>query len=131
MQPTTPRRAATITSAAAAVAALPIVEFHMANGLVVIKDAAEFVRLLETQQRDRLAAEAEQVALSVCYKLSGEPDPSKPHGGLLTIRLSISQRSAEQLLRDGKLRYVCAGRNKAYRISERAVREFLGDILPT
>ena len=130
MQPTTPRRTATITSAAATVAALPIVEFYIANGLVVIKDASEFVRLLETQQRDRLAAEAEQAALSVCYKLSGEPDLTKPHKGLLTIRLGISQRSAEQLLRDGKLRYACAGR-KGYRISEKAVREFLGDIPPT
>ncbi len=132
MPPTlTARRAAPAAPAAeVAVAAVPVLRFTMANGLLEIEDAATTVRLLENEQRARLTAEAEQAALSVCYKVGGRPDPTKPHKGLLTERLGISQRSAEQLLRDGRLRYTCAGK-KLYRVSERACREFLGDLLPT
>jgi hypothetical protein len=135
MQPRANRRravtaASTPEVAGLAVPALPTVEFHAPNGLLVIKDAREFVQVLEHYQATKLAAEAEQAALSVCYKVGGQPDPTKPHNGLLTERLGISQRSAEQLLRDGRLRYVCAGK-KLYRISERACREFLGDLPPT
>lgn len=130
--PPTRRQVATAPATATPVArpVLHRLRFTMSNGLLEVDDADMVLRLLENEQRQRLAAEAEQAALSTCYKLSGEPDPTKPFGGLLTIRLGISQRSAEQLLRDGKLRYACAGR-KAYRISERAVREFLGDMPPT
>ena len=131
MQPHAPRRRAAAATPAAPVAGpsvplLAVLRFTMANGLLEIEDAATAVRLLENEQRQRLAAEAEQAALSVCYKVGGLPDPTKPHNGLLTERLGISQRSAEQLLRDGKLRYTCAGK-KNYRVSELAVREFLGD----
>jgi hypothetical protein len=108
---------------------VPVLRFTMANGHLEIQDASTVVRLLENEQRQRLAAEAEQAALSVCYKVGGLPDPTKPHNGLLTERLGISQRSAEQLLRDGRLRYVCAGK-KLYRVSEQACREFLGDLPP-
>lgn len=122
--------AAFAASAAGAVApALPVLRFTMANGLLEIQDAPTVVRLLENEQRHRLAAEAEQAALSVCYRLGGQPDPTMPHGGLLTRRLGVSVRTAEQLLRDGKLRFTCAGQ-KCYRISEQAVREFLGDLPP-
>jgi hypothetical protein len=116
--------------AGAAVPALPVLKFTMANGLLEVQDAATVIALLQNEQRARLAAEAEQTALSVVYKVGGLPDPTKPHNGLLTERLGISQRSAEQLLRDGRLRYVCAGK-KLYRVSERACREFLGDLAPT
>lgn len=128
MQPTpTPRRrAAAAPAAPAAGPAVPVVlRFTMANGLLEIQDAATTVRLLENEQRQRLAAEAEQAALSVCYRLSGEPDATQPHGGLLTRRLGISESTARALITEGRLKYTCLGR-KAYRVSEHAVRELLG-----
>lgn len=136
MQPTRPtRRRAAVAPPAAEVAGLsvpqlPVLRFHMPNGVLEIQDAVTTVRLLEQAQTAKLAAEAEQAALSVCYKVGGVPDPNKPFNGLLTERLGISERTAFQLLRDGKLRYSCAGA-KNYRCSERACREFLGDMPPT
>jgi excisionase family DNA binding protein len=103
-----------------------VLKFTMANGLLEIQDATTAIRLLENEQRQRLAAEAEQAALSVCYRLSGEPDNSQPHGGLLTRRLGISESTARALITEGRLKYTCLGR-KAYRVSESAVRSLLGD----
>jgi hypothetical protein len=131
--PTTRRRVAATpaaTVAGLAAAALPMLRFTMANGLLEIADATTTTRLLENEQRARLAAEAEQTALSVVFRLSGEPDPTRPYGGLLTQRLDISERTAYELLRTGQLRYTCAGK-KNYRVSERAVREYLGDMPPS
>ncbi|MVN78079.1 hypothetical protein GO988_17250 [Hymenobacter sp. HMF4947] len=128
--PTPRRQVATATPATsvtgATITALPELHFTMANGLLVVRDAATVVTLLQNEQRARLAAEAEQAALSTVYRLSGEPDESRPYGGLLTRRLDISERTLGDLLRDGRLRYTCAGK-KNYRVSELAVREFLGD----
>ncbi|MCI1187867.1 helix-turn-helix domain-containing protein [Hymenobacter sp. DH14] len=45
----------------------------------------------------------------------------------LANRLNISERGAYDLVRNGEIRYVCAGK-KNYRISELAVREYMGDI---
>jgi hypothetical protein len=101
----------------------------MANGLLEIQDAATVIELLKNEQSVRLAAEAEQAALSICYRVTGETDPSRPFGGLLTLRLDISERTAYELLRTGKLRYATAGK-KCLRVSEQAVREYLGDISP-
>ena len=106
-----------------------MVRFDLPTGTITFEDAAMTARLLEGEQRQRLAAEAEQAALAVVYRLSGEADATRPHGGLLTRRLDISERTAYELLRTGQLRYTCAGK-KNYRVSERAVREYLGDILP-
>ena len=103
-----------------------MVRFDLPTGTIQFEDAATTARLLEHAQASRLAAEAEQIALSTVYCLSGLPDPSRPHGGLLTQRLFISERTAYDLLREGKIRYTCAGK-KNYRVSELAVREFLGD----
>jgi len=135
MQPTPNARRRVAAAAPAApvaglaVPALPVLRFTMANGLLEIQDAATAVRLLEHEQQARLAAEAEQAALSVVYRLSGEPDPSRPYGGLLTQRLDISERTAYSLINEGRLKYTCLGR-KAYRVSEAAVRELLGDKPP-
>jgi hypothetical protein len=128
MQPTVTHRrvAAAAPTVSVDKIVVPVLRFHMPNGLLEIQDAATTVRLLEAQQRDRLAAEAEQTALSVVYRLSGEPDPTRPYGGLLTARLDISLSTAYALITEGKLRYTCAGK-KNYRVSELAVREFLGD----
>lgn len=113
-------------SAGAAVPVLPDLEFHMPNGLLVIKHAPEALRLLEHHQAAKLAAEAEQAALSTVYRLSGEPDESRPYGGLLTRRLDISERTARALITEGRLKYTCLGL-KGYRVSELAVRQLLGD----
>jgi hypothetical protein len=129
MQPTpnARRRAAPAAPAAeVAGAAVPVLRFTMANGLLEIQDAATTVRLLENEQQVRLAAEAEQTALSTVYRLSGEPDESRPYGGLLTRRLDISERTARALITEGRLKYTCLGL-KAYRVSELAVRKMLGD----
>lgn len=103
-----------------------MVRFDLPTGTIQFEDAATTTRLLEHAQASRMAAEAEQKALSAVYCLSGKPDPSCPHGGLLTQRLRISERTAYELLREGKIRHSCAGK-KNYRVSELAVREFLGD----
>lgn len=135
MQPTTTRRRAAAAAPAAPVAGpavpvLPVLRFHMPNGLLEIQDAATAVRLLENEQRQRLAAEAEQAALSVLYRLGGKPDESRPYGGLLTRRLDVSESTARALITEGRLRYTCTGGSKGYRVSERAVREYLGDMPP-
>lgn len=109
-----------------AVPPLPVLRFTLANGLLEIQDAATAVRLLENEQRQRLAAEAEQAALSTVYRLGGEPDESRPYGGLLTRRLDISERTARALITEGRLKYTCLGL-KGYRVSELAVRQLLGD----
>jgi len=135
MQPTRPtRRRATANAAPVAgpaVPALPVLRFTMANGLLEVQDAATAVRLLENEQRQRLAAEAEQAALSVLYRLGGKPDESRPYAGLLTRRLDVSESTARALITEGRLRYTCTGGSKGYRVSERAVREYLGDMLPS
>lgn len=103
-----------------------MVRFDLPTGTIQFEDAATTARLLEHAHTSRMAAEAEQAALSAVYCLSGKPDPLLPHGGLLTQRLRISERTAYDLVREGKIRYTCAGK-KNYRVSELAVREFLGD----
>lgn len=102
----------------------------MANGLLVIRHPEFAAELLKNEQSARLAAEAEQAALSTVYRLSGEPDASRPYGGLLTRRLDISERTARTLITEGRLKYTCLG-VKGYRVSELAVRMLLGDKPPT
>ena len=135
MQPTSSRRRVPVAAPVAPVTgptfhALSIVRLIMNNGVVEIEDPATAVRLMENEQRARLAAEAEQAALSVVYRLSGEPDDSRPFGGLLTRRLDIGERTARALITEGRLKYTCLG-VKAYRVSELAVRMLLGDKPPT
>lgn len=103
-----------------------MVRFDLPTGTISFEDPTTTARLLEHEQAARLAAEAEQTRLESVYCVTGEPDASRPHQGLLTVRLNISERTAYDLVREGKLRYTCAGK-KNYRVSELAVREFLGD----
>jgi len=103
-----------------------MVRFNLPTGTFSFEDAATTVRILENEQRARLAAEAEQTALSAVYRVSGKPDPSRPYHGLLTHRLDISERTAYELLRANKIRHTLAAQ-KCIRVSELAVREFLGD----
>jgi excisionase family DNA binding protein len=103
-----------------------MVRFDLATGTITFEDAAMTARILENEQRARLAAEAEQLALSAIYRLHGKADPSRLYGGLLTLRLACSERTAYQLLRDGHIHFTCVGA-KNYRITEAAVRRYLGD----
>ena len=91
----------------------------MANGLLEIQDPATTARLLEHEQAARLAAEAEQAQLSKVYSVQ-----------TLAIRLEVGESSAYDIIRSGKIRYVCCGK-KNYRVSELAVRQYLGDKPPT
>jgi hypothetical protein len=106
-----------------------MVRFDLPSGTISFEDAATTARLLEHEQSARLAAEAEQAALAVVYRVGGERDERRPYGGLLTERLDISERSAYDLIREGKLGYCLCGK-KNYRISERAVRRFEDGLPP-
>ena len=87
----------------------------MANGLLVIQHPEFAAELLKNEQSARLAAEAEQAQLSKVYTVAQ-----------LAERLGISVRSVGDLLREGRIRYARCG-GKAYRVTELACREFLGD----
>lgn len=120
MQPSSTRRRVPAAAPVAPIAKAgatgpPVLRFVMANGHLEIEDAVTTARLLEAQQRDRLAAEAEQAQLSKIYTVA-----------TLAKRLGISVRSVGDIIRDGRIRYTCCGA-KNYRISELACREFLGD----
>jgi hypothetical protein len=132
MQSPTARRRVTTAAPAvlvadAAVRALPVLRLILANGVVEIEDPTTAWELLKNEQHARLAAEAEQTALSTIYRLSGEPDESRPFGGLLTRRLDISERTARSLITENRIKYTCLG-VKGYRVSEAAVRQLLGDL---
>lgn len=96
-----------------------MVRLSTPNGTIEFEDR-EFTRsLLQHEQAQRLAAEAEQARLSQAYSVAA-----------LAARLSISERSARELIRNGLIGYCCAGQ-KNYRVSERAVRRFEDGHQPT
>jgi hypothetical protein len=70
--------------------------------------------------------QAVQEAQATVYRIEGEPDITKPFGGLLSYRLGISQSAAQQLITASKIRAVYI-EGEGYRVSEQAVREFLGE----
>jgi excisionase family DNA binding protein len=80
-----------------------------------IEDITLTAELLKNQQVVEAKAKAEAAELSKVYSVK-----------TLAQRLEISERNAYELIRGGHVRYVCAGA-KNYRVSELAVREFLGD----
>ena len=106
-----------------------VVRFTAANGHLSFEDRDAVLEAVFHEQTARLSAEAEQAALAVVYRVGGERDARRPYGGLLTERLDIGERSAYQMLRDGKLGYCTCGR-KNIRISERAVRRFEDGLPP-
>lgn len=67
-------------------------------------------------------------AMSVVYRIGGEPDPRRPWNGLLTDRLDCSEKSARLLITEGKIGYSLVGEKKGYRVTERQVRIFLGEL---
>lgn len=48
----------------------------------------------------------------------------------LAVRLSISERCAYDIIREGKIAYVCAGGTKGYRVGEPAVERYLNGLPP-
>jgi excisionase family DNA binding protein len=48
----------------------------------------------------------------------------------LAVRLNISERCAYDLIREGKIAYVCAGGTKGYRVGEPAVERYLNGFPP-
>lgn len=92
-----------------------MVRFNLPTGSFSFEDPVTTARLLESELTIRLAAEAEQAQLSKVYSTA-----------TLAKRLGISLRSVGDLIREGRIRYTCCGA-KNYRVSELAVREFLGD----
>ncbi len=63
---------------------------------------------------------ADQDALTRCYTVQ---ELSGPKG-----RLKRSSKTILNLIKSGKLRHETTGESKGYLVSEKAVREFLGDI---
>lgn len=108
---------------------MTVVRFTAENGQLSFEAPEAVMQAVFHEQTARLAAEAEQAALAVVYRVGGARDPARPCGGLLTERLDISERSAYQLLRDGKLGYCTCGQ-KNLRVSERAVRRFEDGLPP-
>ena len=106
-----------------------MVRLNTLNGTIEFSDPELTAQLLRNQQAVEAAAQAEQVALSVVYRLEGEPDTDLPFGGLLTKRLQLSNRSLRELIATGRLGYFCAAK-KAYRVTERAVRRFEAGLPP-
>lgn len=83
--------------------------------------------------RNRMRAERAQIGFSTdsstaVYRLDdgGEPDTNSLYGGRLSTRLSISNESAEELVKSGKIRATYID-GEGYRITEQAVRIFLGE----
>ena len=83
--------------------------------------------LLVAHAQELARREAEQAALSVLYRVSGEEDPTRPWNGLLTYRLDISEKTARALITEGRIGYSLVGGKKGYRVSEAQVRAFLGE----
>ena len=61
------------------------------------------------------------------YKLGEEVDSDALYGGRLADRLGISYESAEKLVKSGKIRATYID-GEGYRITEQAVRTFLGEL---
>lgn len=92
-----------------------MLRFITQNGRLEIEDSALVAELLKNQQVVDANAKAEAEELSKVYSVK-----------TLAHRLKIGERNAYELIRGGHIRYVCAGA-KNYRVSEMAVREFMGD----
>jgi len=67
-----------------------------------------------------------QDAATNVYRVTGEADQSKTYGGLLSERLNIEAETALELVKQGHIRSVLID-GEGYRVSEQAVREFLGE----
>jgi hypothetical protein len=106
-----------------------MVRLTTANGIIEFEDRETTVALLQSQQAAEATAAAEALLLTTVYRVDGEADAAQPHGGLLTRRLQLSERSIRELITTGRLGYFCAGK-KAYRVPERAVRRFEAGLPP-
>ena len=100
-----------------------MIRFITTNGTIEFEDREATLELLKHEQT--VAQEAKAIARlrSTVYRVSGQPDPDLPFGGLLTKRLQLSENRVRDLLTDGRLAYYCAAK-KAYRVSEADVQAF-------
>lgn len=79
------------------------------------------VGVLQRINTQTLPLEAQAV-----YRISGKPDVNQHFGGLLTHRLSITEEQARQLVLGKQIR-ATEIEGVGYRVTEKAVREFLGE----
>ena len=94
----------------------------------------EYLGLLELQRFKhselmalrQMEISAIQEAKNTLYRISGEPDISKPFGGLLPYRLGISEVIAQQLVSTGLIRGKLI-EGAGYRVTEQAVCDYLGE----
>lgn len=81
--------------------------------------------------RNRIRAERallgyETSSVTAVYKLGHDGEPGSLYEGLLARRLNISNEAAEKLVKSGKIRATYID-GEGYRITEQAVRLFLGE----
>jgi excisionase family DNA binding protein len=93
-----------------------IVTFTTANGILQFEDREMTARLLEFEIRATKEAEAEVKKRAQVYTIKE-----------LAKELNIGETAAYALIANGEIDYVCPGR-KNYRVSEMAVRKYLGTL---
>jgi hypothetical protein len=96
---------------------------------------ADFEAIL-SQSQESLAIERKAVLLanqevsSRAYRINGQPDITRPYGGLLTYRLGISAQLARQLVSTGRIE-IAPVPDEEYCITEDAVRTFMSHVAAT
>lgn len=94
----------------------------------------EYLSLLELQRLKhselmtlrQMEISAIQEAKNTVYRIHGEPDISKPFGGLLPYRLGVPETIALQLVSTGLIRGKLID-GAGYRVTEQAVCDYLGE----
>lgn len=84
--------------------------------------------VLLTHAAELARTEGFEKAMSVVYRVGGEPDPTRPWNDLLTERLDASEKTVRMLITEGKIGYYLVGEKKGYRVIERQVRIFLSEL---
>lgn len=87
-----------------------------------VETQGKYMVAIYLRMRAERAMLRQELSTSV-YQVTGEVDPSKTYGGLLSIRMSISEEAALGLVKDGFIRSVFID-GEGYRVTEQAVREF-------
>jgi transcriptional regulator with XRE-family HTH domain len=97
------------------------------KGIAAQKTVVEmrYIQTMYSRMRVERALLRQEVSTNV-YRVVGEVDPTKTYGGLLSIRLSVSEETALDLVKGGHIRSVFID-GEGYRVTEQAVREFFGE----
>lgn len=91
--------------------------------------SAEALYLYAVRKRkraERILLSFETDSTTAVYQLGEKHDHSRLYGGLLSTRLNISNEAAEKLVKSGKIKAAYID-GEGYRITEGAVRTFLGE----